>query len=393
MAESNSVTANGDTAASVEPDETVSMVEQNLEQSDLEESLQGQIESLLSFTDGNSYIQAAIVALLALFVAFFLTAILKRMLLKVVSKTNFSFDDQLASIIRPPLFYTLLMIGLSIAVRIAELPESTTSTIIAVLKTINIFIWMVFFIRFSKLLFRTAASDNNRFKFIQIQTLPLFENLAKVIIIAMAIYMIFSVWGINMTAWLASAGVAGIAIGFAAKDTLANLISGVLILTDAPYKIGDYIILDTGERGEVTHIGIRSTRMLTRDDVELTIPNSIMGNSKVVNESGGPYEKFRFRIDIGVAYGSDLEKVREVLVEEATKNESVCKSPSPRVRFRTFGDSALNFQLMCWVNQPWMRGRVVDALLMSIYKRFMQEGIEIPYNKQDLYIKELPSSE
>ena len=365
----------------------------DIEQSALEQSVQSQAENILSFAGDDPYIQASIVAVIAVFLAFFLTAILKRVLLQLVTRTNYSFDDQLAEIIRPPLFYTLLMVGLSIAIRMAKLPEPTTVTIITLLKTINIIIWMIFFIRFSKTLFRTAAGSKSKFKFVQIQTLPLFENLAKVIIIAMAIYMLFSVWGINMTAWLASAGVMGIAVGFAAKDTLANLISGVFILTDAPYKIGDYIILDSGERGEVTHIGIRSTRMLTRDDVELTIPNSIMGNSKVVNESGGPYEKFRFRINIGVAYGSDLEKVRQVLVEEANKNEDVCKSPSARVRFRTFGDSALDFQLMCWVNQPWMRGRVIDDLLMKIYNRFMQEGIEIPYNKQDIYIKEMPKSE
>ena len=91
-----------------------------------------------------------------------------------------------------------------------------------------------------------------------------------------------------MTAWLASAGVVGIAVGFAAKDTLANLFSGVFILADAPYKIGDYIVLDaTGMRGKVTQIGLRSTRLITRDDVEVTIPNSIMGNSQVINQSGG----------------------------------------------------------------------------------------------------------
>ncbi len=365
----------------------------SLEQSGLEQSVQSQAENLLGFAGNSPYIQGAIVALVAIFVAFFLTAILKRVLLQLVTRTHFSFDDQLAKIIRPPLFYSILMIGLSIAIRMAQLPESTTFTSIALLKTINVMIWMVFFIRLSKVLFRAAAANNKQFKFVQLQTLPLFENLAKVIMVAMAIYLIFSVWGIDMTAWLASAGVVGIAVGFAAKDTLANLISGVFILTDAPYKIGDYIILDSGERGEVTHIGIRSTRMLTRDDVELTIPNSVMGNSKVVNESGGPYEKFRFRIDIGVAYGSDLEKVREILVEEANKNADVCKSPAARVRFRAFGDSALNFQLMCWVNQPWMRGRTIDSLLMRIYERFMQEGIEIPYNKQDVYIKEMPKSD
>jgi small-conductance mechanosensitive channel len=127
-----------------------------------------------------------------------------------------------------------------------------------------------------------------------------------------------------MTAWLASAGIVGIAVGFAAKDTLANLFSGVFIMADAPYKIGDYVVLDTGERGEITHIGIRSTRMRTRDDVEVTVPNSIMGNTKIINESGGPYEKYRIRVKVGVAYGSDIDQVEQLLMEIAAANEKNC---------------------------------------------------------------------
>ncbi|MFT5274966.1 MAG: MscS family membrane protein [Cryomorphaceae bacterium] len=86
-----------------------------------------------------------------------------------------------------------------------------------------------------------------------------------------------------MTAWLASAGIIGIAVGFAAKDTLANLFSGVFILADSPYKLGDYVVLEDNSRGKVTQISLRSTRMLTRDDVEVTVPNSITGNTKIIN--------------------------------------------------------------------------------------------------------------
>jgi small-conductance mechanosensitive channel len=193
-----------------------------------------------------------------------------------------------------------------------------------------------------------------------------------------------------MTAWLASAGIAGIAIGFAAKDTLANLFSGVFILADGPYKIGDYVVLESGERGKITQIGIRSTRLLTRDDVEVTIPNAIMGNTRVVNESGGPHEKYRIRVQVAVAYGSDIDQVREVLMGIAASSEAICRDPEPRVRFRTFGASGLDFELLCWVENPELRGRVLDALNSAVYKRFMAEGIEIPYSKHDIYIKEMP---
>ncbi|OQW99996.1 MAG: hypothetical protein BWK74_00755 [Desulfobacteraceae bacterium A6] len=99
----------------------------------------------------------------------------------------------------------------------------------------------------------------------------------------------------DLTAWVASAGIIGLALSFAAKDTLANLFSGVFILADAPYKIGDFIVLDSGERGEVTNIGIRSTRLLTRSDIEITVPNSIMGNTRIINEAGGRHQKFVYQ--------------------------------------------------------------------------------------------------
>jgi small-conductance mechanosensitive channel len=213
-----------------------------------------------------------------------------------------------------------------------------------------------------------------------------------ILVLLLAVYLIFRAWEIDMTAWLASAGIVGIAVGFAAKDTLANLFSGVFILADGPYKIGDYVVLDSGERGKVTHIGIRSTRLLTRDDVEITIPNAVIGNSRITNESGGPYEKSRLRVKVGVAYGSDIDKVREVLMETAQNEPLVCPDPEPRVRFRQFGASSLDLELLVWVDNPEVRGRVLDTLNTIIYKRFHTEGIEIPYSKHDIFIKEMPIS-
>ncbi len=166
----------------------------------------------------------------------------------------------------------------------------------------------------------------------------------------------------------------------------------MFILADGPYKIGDFVVLGTGERGEVTHIGMRSTRLLTRDDVEVTVPNSIMGNTTIVNESGGPYEKFRVRVQVGVAYGADIDDVREALLSVAAREESVCDEPEPRVRFRRFGASGLDFEPLCWINEPVLSGRVIDILNSTVYKLFQTSGIEIPYAKQDIYVKELPLS-
>ena len=265
------------------------------------------------------------------------------------------------------------------------------SIIYSSLLTLAYMVWTLFLMRVVRSVLRNIATNEKRIAILHHQTLPLFENIAMIIIVVLSVYVIFSAWNVDMTAWLASAGIVGIAVGFAAKDTLANLFSGVFIMADAPYKIGDFVVLDTGERGEITHIGIRSTRMRTRDDIEITVPNSVMGNTMIINESGGPEEKFRIRVAVGVAYGSDIDKVRDILMDIALSDENVCEDPEPRVRFRQFGPSSLDFELLCWVEQPVLRGRVLDILNSKVYKRFVEENIEIPYSKHDLYIKQMPN--
>jgi small-conductance mechanosensitive channel len=356
------------------------------------EKLQSQIQPLLDLFNGQPYMQSAIILLLTLLLANLLTWITLKIFGKLTSLTHSQLDDFFLHSLRTPMFYTILMMGFSMAARLLPISESLRDGLISTLQTIGIIVWMVFFLRIAKVMIRHIAEDEKRLTVIQNKTLPLFLNLALILIVVMAIYMIFSVWGIDMTAWLASAGIVGMAIGFAAKDTLANLFSGVFILADTPYKIGDYIVLDSGERGAVTHIGIRSTRMLTRDDVELTIPNSIMGNTKVINESGGPHLKYRIRIPVGVSYDSDIDLVRKTLIYIANQCEKVVDAPTARVRFRALGESSLDFQLLCWIAEPWMRGQVTDILLTQIYKIFKAKDIEIPYSKRDIYIREMPKS-
>jgi small-conductance mechanosensitive channel len=223
--------------------------------------------------------------------------------------------------------------------------------------------------------------------------LALLQNVGRIILIALAIYFVFLAWDIQVTAWLASAGIVGLALGLAAKDTLSNLFAGVSIVADSPYKTGDFIILDTGERGIVTHIGLRSTRLLTRDDVEVTIPNGILGNSKITNEAGGPSQKHRIRIAVGVAYGSDIDRVISTLEGVAAANKEVCKLPAPRVRFRNFGDSSLDFELLCWIERPIDSGRLRHELNCAVYKGFIEHNIVIPFPQRDLHVRTMPPGE
>jgi MscS family membrane protein len=213
----------------------------------------------------------------------------------------------------------------------------------------------------------------------------LVTRIISFIIIFVLFYNTAEHFGIPVNAVFASAGIAGFAVAMAAKDTLSNLFGGVAIFMDRPFRPGDYIVLDNNERGEVVHIGLRSTRIQTRDDVMIAIPNSIITNTKIVNQSS-PTPIFRVRIRIGVAYGSDIKQVETILVEQVRSNPLAVQYPEPRVRFRKFGDSSLDFELLCWAKRPQDRGRLMHDLNTGIYNAFAEAGIKIPFPQRDVHL-------
>ncbi len=355
--------------------------------------LQTSLAPHLQLVGDRPWLQALVVILIAVVLAWIFDRFISASLRKLAEKTSFSVDDHLIEHLHNPIMFSMVLLGLALAVNLLKIPEPFDFICFSVIKTIAFIVWTVFLLRVIRSILRHVAFNDDHVAVLHPQTLPLFENLAFIVIVVLSVYVIFSAWNVDMTAWLASAGIVGIAVGFAAKDTLANLFSGVFILADAPYKIGDYVVLDTGERGAITHIGIRSTRMRTRDDVEVTVPNAIMGNTKIFNESGGADEKSRIRAAVGVAYGSDVDQVSDILLQIALDHEEICADPEPRVRFRTFGASSLDFELMGWIEKPELRGRILHELNREIYHRFRDNKVEIPYSKQDLYIKEIPDKE
>ena len=331
-----------------------------------------------------------LIALLFYILGLSLRSLLVNLVGRFTGLTRSSIDDEILYDLRKPLFNTVFFFGLSLAVAVAQLPFGSDA-LVNILVSVIVASWMTACLKISTLLLESLSTES-RFQFIEPRTVPLFDLTSKLLIIMLGSYLLLIIWGINPIGWLASAGIAGLAIGFAAKDTLANLFSGFFIVADAPYKIGDYINLDSGERGQVSAIGLRSTRLLTRDDVEITIPNGVIANAKIINESGGP-EKLRIRIVVGVAYGSDVDQVVSLLLKIAEEHPEVGDDPAPRARLRAFGGSSLDFNLMCWIDKPQDRGRIAHELHMAIYKSFNQQGVEIPYSKQDVYIKEFPGSQ
>jgi len=339
---------------------------------------------------GDPRFQALIVVVLSVVVAKIADWAISRLITRWALKTAPDLDDHVVEVLHRPLFLFVLLAGLSVAVDLLSLQGAMQRVTFGALGTMAVFIGFSLASRLSGLTLVALSQQTDRFKFVDEQTLPLFRNLSNVVLLGAGAYFLFLVWDLDVTGWLASAGIVGIAVGFGAKDTVANFFAGVFILADAPYRIGDFIILDTGERGRVTHIGLRSTRLLTRDDIEVTVPNAVMGNTKIINETGGPHEKERIRIKITCAYGSDIDHVKKVLFDAAVDLDGVCTEPEPRVRFRAFGASGLELELLGWIEEPVLRGRIIDALNTEVYRRFTKEKIEIPYLKQDVYIKEMP---
>jgi len=380
-------------------------LEEPAEQADLEQAdflnLDIEIEPFLpdwlmptwSFLQDYPMLLVLMMFLIGFGVGKFIQWLLQAGLTQAAKRTRTELDDHLVQYLTSPVLQTAVILALAVAVKAFNLGETVDWVLTRLLFTLLLYLWGKAWFKAISLAIRWMSRDTSRFKAFQPRTRPLFEMGIKVVLFSFLVWFFMALWNIDGTAWLASAGVIGIAVGFAAKDTLANLISGVSIIADAPYKLGDYIVLDTGERGVVTELGMRSTRLVTRDDVEISIPNAVMGNAKITNESGGPALEHRIRIPVGVAYGTDPKQVVELLEGVAHENELILDFPAPRSRMRAFGQSSLDFELLGWIKYPEQRGLARHNLLIEIEARFREEGIQIPFPQHDVHLVAPAASE
>lgn len=352
--------------------------------------LPGWLDGLWTMLASYPFLLALIIILVGLVLAGLARAGILYWGLKVTRRTATDLDEQLLRLAAGVVALVVGYLSLMAAVQAMPLGETAITILTRLLVSFLILQLMRVGFRAGHLGLTLLSRIRDRFAIVEERTIPLFDLVATVGIAGIAAYALLQVWNLDATAWLASAGVVGIAVGFAAKDTLSNLFAGFFIIADAPYRVGDYVVLDGGERGAVTKVGIRSTRILTRDDVEIIVPNSEMANKKIINESGGRWVKYRIRLKVGVAYGSDVDRVVEVLLAVTRRHESVCTDPEPRIRMRGFGDSSLDFELLCWVDHPAERGLVSHQLFMDIYKSLGREGIEIPFPQRDVWVRQVP---
>ena len=221
-----------------------------------------------------------------------------------------------------------------------------------------------------------------------------FELLARfsgIIILATAIIIALDLLGVNVVPFIAGAGVAGVAIGFAAKDTLSNLIAGILLIIDRPFEVGDRIEVwsapaGTATWGDVIDIGLRATKIKTTDNIVIIIPNNEIMVRDIINYTTIT-EKIRLRINIGIAYDAEMQTAKDIILNVADSAEWVAKEPPPVVVVRNFGDSSVDLQLRVWIDDARKRMRTISYITDRVKTAFDEQGIEIPYPKRDIYIK------
>jgi small-conductance mechanosensitive channel len=328
---------------------------------------------------------SALASAAALFV---LRGVAFRVLKKWAETTDTKIDDITIKSLRTPSILWCIAIGLYIGVGVSGLPEKH---VLYISKTIHIIIIFSFTIAAANLagrIFRNYVQSSN----LPIPTTGLAYGILKGTILVLGFLIILSVLGISITPLITALGVGGLAVALALQDTLSNLFAGIHILMEKSVRVGDFIRLETGQEGYVEDITWRTTRVRMLPNNMVVIPNSKLSQSIVTNYYL-PEKRMSLLIPVGVSYSSDPEKVEKILVEEAKKGvgeiPGLLGDPEPFVRFIPgFGESSLDFTLICQVKEFVDQYLVQHELRKRIFKRFKAEGIDIPFPHRTVYMRE-----
>ena len=288
-------------------------------------------------------------------------------------------DDAILGRLHPALWVTVLLGGSYFGVAQVGAAAGLLAPLQAATLTVVALVWTVTAFHVGRVVIEASADSS----YVDRQVVPIFQNVWSALVVGVALFLLLSFWKVDVTPLLASAGVVGIVIGLAAKDTLANFFGSIALYADGTYAVGDYVVLESGDRGRVEDISVRSTVVRTRDDILVTVPNAELTRAAVVNEST-PRRYRRVKIPVSVAYGTDVDRVEAIMLDVAAEADLVRDKPDPRVRLREFGDSGLEIELLCWIDHPRLRGRAVDKLMRAVYTEFREAGIEIPYPQREV---------
>ena len=339
-----------------------------------------------------AYVAASAKAALALIGIWFVWLMLKGVLRLIEKKTaSYSFfkeNPKLFNLFRKALGYVLMLVCGTYLIRLFELAD-------------------LFEKSFHALFLLILANPVKNFLIVALETLErhlvdktetkiddiifdLLNRLSGLLIYAIAIVLALDLLGINVMPFVAGAGVAGIAIGFAAKDTLSNLIAGVLLIIDRPFELGDRIEVWSAPKGsaswgDVVDIGLRATKIRTTDNIIIVIPNNEIMKRDIVNYTLMS-NAIRVRINIGVAFDTDIDKAKKITLDVASSADWIAPEPPPKVVVRNFGESAVELQLRVWIPNARQRMKTISYITDQVKTAFDKAGIEIPYPRRDITV-------
>ena len=327
---------------------------------------------------------------LAIVVAFILagktlTWLGRKYLDKWAKKTKTQLDDLLVEKVKPPLSYIIWFLALKLVLGPLHLNYEALDRAV---NTIILFItaWLVaaildIFIKYYAQQFtaRTKSEMDDAL-------LPLVDKTIKIVVWVIALIWALAIWSVDIGPILGGLGIAGLALGFAVKDSLANIFGGVSLILDRAIKVGDKVKLESGEMGHIIDVGLRSTRLRTFNNEIITIPNGQMVNSRIQN-FGQPDPSLRIVIDFGVDYKSDVDRVKMVVSEIIKSMEEVMSDPPAEVLFLSMEDFYLKFSARFWVADHELAwGKKLEAT-DKIFKVLKDNKIEIPYPVQTIHVK------
>jgi len=316
--------------------------------------------------------------------------ILEKLLLRITKRTKNNLDNQILNAARLPLYFLAVVFALDIALRrLSFLPWDWNTWLKEGFFIFYFLVGFIFSWRLVTHFFRwyedemAQGTETNLDK----QLFPFFERIALILLSTIGIITILSYYEIDITAMVTTLGIGSLAVALAAKSTLEDTISGFMIMVDRPYRIGDRIeLMDLDTWGDVVDIGLRSTRIRTRDNRMVIVPNSVIGKSLVVNYAY-PNDQYRLQIHIGVAYGTEIEKARQVMIDTVQKVEGVLPDRPVEALFLEFGESTMIFRVRWWLESYVDTRRMFDRVNTALYNALKKENIQLPFPQLDVNLK------
>jgi small-conductance mechanosensitive channel len=297
-------------------------------------------------------------------------------------------DDRILTRVIPHVSRLMIILGFYLAMRSLPLHEKLFQVLSGGLFVVLVIIVfnLIYHALDELMKWYIAGRQDGSGALISRQMLPIAEKLAVLFLLGTALIVILKHFNYDIFSLVTALGIGSLAIGMAAKDTMAHMISGFTLVLDRPFRIGDRIQLAGGQVGDVLDIGLRSTKIKTLDNQQLIIPNSDLCNTILTNQAF-PDQRAKGRINVGVAYGSDVERVKEILVATALDVADVLRDPLPEAFFVSFGDSALNMSLFYWIDEYVNLFAVNDRINTMIIRRFRENNIEIPFPTRSVILE------